>query len=109
MQTLVAVAQWIADNIFAQPAFLIGAIVLIGLLVQRKSVNDVVSGTTKAIIGFLLITLGAGIITAALEVFQPLWSEVFGFGQPNLGEYAGFETFSSDFGSAVALAMTFGF
>jgi PTS system ascorbate-specific IIC component len=109
MQTLIAVTQWIADNIFAQPAFLIGAIVLIGLLVQRKSVNDVVSGTTKAIIGFLLITLGAGIITAALEVFQPLWSEVFGFGQPNLGEYAGFETFSRDFGSAVALAMTFGF
>jgi ascorbate PTS system EIIC component len=109
MSTLSTVATWIASNIFGQPAILVGIIALIGLLVQRKSTSQVVSGTLKTIIGFLLILAGAQIITQALALFQPLWGEVFGFQQQDLGQFMGFNAFNSEFGSAIALSMAFGF
>ena len=109
MTTLFTIAEWLASNIFGQPAILIGIIALIGLLVQRKSASEVVSGTIKAILGFLLILAGAQIITQALGVFQPLWAEVFGFQQQDLGGFLGFGAFNSEFGSAIALSMAFGF
>lgn len=106
---MVAVAQWLANNIFGQPAILIGIIVLLGLVVQGKGFSQTISGTFKAVIGFIIINIGAGAIVAALEVFQPMWAEVFGLQQQALGQFMGFETFSGRLGGAVALIMTFGF
>ncbi|MCG0237705.1 MAG: PTS ascorbate transporter subunit IIC [Bacillota bacterium] len=106
---MVALAQWLANNIFGQPAILIGLIVLIGLLVQKKTASQVATGTLKAVVGFLIINVGAGTIVDALNVFQPMWAEVFGLKQQALGNFMGFEAFSSKYGGAVALIMTFGF
>jgi PTS system ascorbate-specific IIC component len=106
---VVALAQWLANNIFGQPAILIGLIVLVGLLVQKKTASQVISGTLKAIVGFLIINTGAGTIVNALNVFQPMWAEVFGLKQQALANFMGFEAFNSKFGGAVALIMTFGF
>ncbi|HYF94166.1 MAG TPA: PTS ascorbate transporter subunit IIC [Symbiobacteriaceae bacterium] len=104
-----AFAQWLANNIFGQPAILIGFIVLVGLLVQKKNSNQVISGTLKAIVGFLIINIGAGAIVNALNVFQPMWAEVFGLQQQSLTNFMGFDKFNSQYGGAVALIMTFGF
>lgn len=106
---MISVAQWLANNLFGQPAILIGLIVLLGLVVQKKSFSQTVSGTLKAIVGFLIIGIGAGAIVGALLVFQPMWAEVFGLEQQALGQFMGFEAFSGKFGGAVALVMTFGF
>ncbi|MFZ5824286.1 MAG: PTS ascorbate transporter subunit IIC [Bacillota bacterium] len=106
---MVAVAQWLANNLFGQPAILIGLIVMIGLLVQKKTASQVVSGTMKAVVGFLIIGIGAGAIVNALLVFQPMWAEVFGLQQQALSNFMGFEAFNSKYGGAVALIMTFGF
>lgn len=106
---MVAVAQWLANNLFGQPAILIGLIVMIGLLVQKKTSSQVVTGTMKAIVGFLIINIGAGAIVASLLVFQPMWAEVFGLQQQALSNFMGFEAFNSTYGGAVALVMTFGF
>ncbi len=62
---------WIATNIFGQAAILLGFIVLLGLLLQKKSTSQVISGTFKAVIGFLIISAGAAVITNALTVFEP--------------------------------------
>ena len=67
------------------------------------------SSTIKAMIGLLIINIGAGTITTALNVFQPMWAEVFGLGEQKLGEYQGFDTFNNEYGGAIALAMTIGF
>src|SRR5690625_751753 len=67
------------------------------------------SGTFKAIIGFLIINAGAGVITGALEVFEPLWAEVFNLEGETFSNFMGQEAFNSQFGSAVTLAMTLGF
>src|SRR5699024_12499618 len=67
------------------------------------------SGTFKEIIGFLIITLGADIISNALSVFEPLWAEVFNLESESFSGYMGKEEFNGRFGSAVALAMAIGF
>ena len=100
---------WIATNIFGTPAILLGFIVLLGLLLQKKSTSQVISGTFKAIIGFLIIGAGADVIVGALTVFEPMWQEVFGLEASSLGQFMGQEAFNSQFGSAVTLAMFVGF
>ncbi|WP_096186751.1 PTS ascorbate transporter subunit IIC [Evansella halocellulosilytica] len=101
--------QWIADNIFGEPAILLGLIVLLGLLLQKKNLNKLLSGTLKAIIGFLIIGAGADIIVDALLVFEPMWQEVFNLDGPSLGEFMGQESFNAQYGGAVTLAMAIGF
>ncbi|MFC4619067.1 PTS ascorbate transporter subunit IIC [Camelliibacillus cellulosilyticus] len=103
------VIKWMANNLFGTPAILLGLIVLIGLLVQKKSVNQIVSGTFKAIIGFLIISAGSDVITGALTVFEPMWKEVFNLKTSSLGHFIGQDAFNSKYGSAVTLAMTLGF
>lgn len=100
---------WIATNIFGQAAILLGFIVLLGLLLQKKTASQTISGTFKTIIGFLIIGAGSGVIVNALTVFEPLWKEVFNLSAEPLGDFMGQEAFNAKFGSAVALAMTLGF
>ncbi|KEQ21742.1 PTS ascorbate transporter subunit IIC [Paenibacillus tyrfis] len=100
---------WIATNVFGTPAILLGFIVLVGLLLQKKTTSQVISGTFKAVIGFLIIGAGAGVIVNALNVFEPMWKEVFGLQAESLGQFMGQQTFNSKFGSAVTLAMFIGF
>ncbi|QTN00651.1 PTS ascorbate transporter subunit IIC [Sediminibacillus dalangtanensis] len=103
------VIYWIADNVFGTPAILLGFIVLVGLLLQDKTASQRVSGTFKAIIGFLIISAGSDIIVSALTVFEPLWKEVFNLSEQPLGEFMGQNAFNAEYGSAVTLAMTIGF
>ncbi|MCP8617335.1 PTS ascorbate transporter subunit IIC [Salirhabdus salicampi] len=101
--------KWMATNIFGEPAVLLGFIVLLGLVLQKKTINQTMSGTFKAIIGFLIIGVGAGVIVDALLIFQPMWAEVFNLEQEELGSFLGQGEFNAKYGSAITLAMTLGF
>jgi ascorbate PTS system EIIC component len=103
------IIKWVATNVFGTPAILLGFIVFLGLLLQKKNTSQLVSGTFKAIIGFLIIGAGAGVIVNALMVFEPMWKEVFNLQGESLGEFMGQESFNAKYGSAVTLAMTLGF
>ncbi|MDU0331267.1 PTS ascorbate transporter subunit IIC [Paenibacillus sp. 3LSP] len=100
---------WISNNIFGTPAILLGFIVLLGLLLQKKSTSQVISGTFKAVIGFLIISAGSGVIVGALNVFEPMWKEVFGLESESLSNFLGQETFNAQFGGSVTMAMLLGF
>jgi PTS system ascorbate-specific IIC component len=103
------IVVWLATNVFGTPAILLGFIVLLGLLLQKKNSSQIISGTFKAIIGFLIIGAGAGVIVNALLVFEPMWKEVFNLEADPLGQFMGQEGFGAKYGSAVTLAMTLGF
>jgi ascorbate PTS system EIIC component len=103
------IIKWVATNVFGTPAILLGFIVFLGLLLQKKNTSQLVSGTFKAIIGFLIIGAGAGVIVNALMVFEPMWKEVFNLQGESLGDFMGQEKFNAKYGSAVTLAMTLGF
>ena len=72
MDVLSSITQWIADNIFSQPAFLIGLIALVGLIAQRTSFSKTVLGTLKAAVGFLILSEGANIVVGALLGLVPM-------------------------------------
>lgn len=101
--------QWLANNVFGTPAILLGFIVCLGLLIQRKEANQVIAGTFKAVIGFLIIGAGADVIVGSLNVFQPMWKEVFNLKEEALGSFTGFDAFNGEYGGAVTLALTLGF
>lgn len=66
MNVLVSIAQFLVNEILSVPAFLIGIITAIGLIALRRSAGQVVGGALKAVLGFLLIGAGAGLVTGSL-------------------------------------------
>ena len=60
-------------NILSTPAILVGLISLFGLILQKKPVEDVVKGTVKTIVGFLVLTAGSSFLqTGSLNDFGVL-------------------------------------
>ena len=78
------------------PAFVLGLIALVGLVVQRKPAGEVLTGTVKTILGLLIMTVGIGALINALIPIQGM----FQVGIPA----AGFETFVT-FDEAVVSAV----
>lgn len=64
---------------FGVPSILVGLIAMIGLLLQKKSASDVIKGTIKTIMGFLILGGGAGIVVGALTSFSSMFQQGFGF------------------------------
>jgi PTS system ascorbate-specific IIC component len=108
MNVLVSIATWFATNIVSQPALLIGIIALVGLVAQRKPFSDVVTGTVKTAVGFLILSKGADIVVGAILALVPILQGAFGFQAAALGG-ASLDTFVKTYGGYASLIMTFGF
>jgi PTS system ascorbate-specific IIC component len=108
MEVISSITQWIADNLFSQPAFLIGLIALVGLIAQRASFSNTVLGTLKTAVGFLILVEGSNIVVAALLGLVPLLEGAFGFKAAALGG-ARLDEFIAEYGGYASLIMTFGF
>ncbi|WP_077611266.1 PTS ascorbate transporter subunit IIC [Clostridium sp. Marseille-P2415] len=60
MEILMKIWSYFAVNVLQQPAFMIGLIVMVGYLLLGKPWYDVLSGVIKAIVGYLILTVGSG-------------------------------------------------
>jgi PTS system ascorbate-specific IIC component len=111
METVIKITQFIADNIFSQPALLIGLIAMIGLMVQGKSSSDVIKGGVKTVVGFLIIVKGSDIVVDALLKFTPILQAAFGMKASLFDAFAGagLGNLTAKYGGVAALIMTFGF
>ena len=65
------------NDVLGTPAILVGSFSSIGLLLQKKSLSEIVSGTLKTIMGFLILTIGADVISRTLTVFSALFEHAF--------------------------------
>ncbi|OCN05804.1 PTS ascorbate transporter subunit IIC [Erysipelotrichaceae bacterium MTC7] len=73
-----SVLQIVLD-ILSTPAILVGLMALLGLILQKKPVEDVVKGTVKTIVGFLVLSAGASFLqTGSLNDFGTLFNYAFG-------------------------------
>ncbi|WP_026883436.1 PTS sugar transporter subunit IIC [Clostridium akagii] len=72
------VVNFIVQNILTQASITIALIALLGLALQRKSAGDVISGTFKTLLGFLVLSAGSGIIVLSLTYFGKIFSKGFG-------------------------------
>jgi len=52
---IVDILVWIGQNILGQPVILLGLIALIGLLLQKKPIDELIIGTTKVMIGVAMM------------------------------------------------------
>jgi len=52
------------------PAFILGLIALVGLLIQKKPASEVIVGTIKTILGLLIMGVGIGALINALIPIQ---------------------------------------
>ena len=64
-------------SFLSTPAVLLGLVAMIGLLAQKKKGTEVLTGTFKTIIGFLVFSAGGSIMTSALQNFNTLFQTGF--------------------------------
>ncbi|MBT1280156.1 PTS sugar transporter subunit IIC [Thermoanaerobacter sp. CM-CNRG TB177] len=72
-----AIVNFIIKNILTQAPITIALISLIGLILQRKQVGEVISGTFKTLLGFLVLSAGSGIIVESLTYFGKIFTKGF--------------------------------
>jgi len=108
MQAWLDILVWIANNIIGQPPILLGIIAFIGLVLQRKPIEDIISGTIKVMIGLILMILGATIFVEAVLGYQAAIAGAFGVSPPQAPEVT-LDAFMEQYGSYAALIMTIGF
>ncbi|MCR4397456.1 MAG: PTS ascorbate transporter subunit IIC [Firmicutes bacterium] len=70
--------DFIVNEVLSKPAIVIGLVALVGLLAQKKNVAQVVTGTVKTTLGFLILGSGAGILVNALLPLGDLLKCVIG-------------------------------
>ncbi|NPV44111.1 MAG: PTS ascorbate transporter subunit IIC [Firmicutes bacterium] len=68
---------FLMNDILSQPAVLVGIIALIGLVAQKKPSSEIITGTLKTIMGFLILIGGAGIVVGALNNFGAMFQKGF--------------------------------
>ncbi|AYG55618.1 PTS ascorbate transporter subunit IIC [Staphylococcus pseudintermedius] len=95
-------------DVLSQPAILVALIAFIGLVVQKKPVSVVTSGTIKTILGFLVLSAGAGVIVQSLEPFGKIFQHAFGVQGVVPNNEAIISIALEKYGTTAALIMVFG-
>lgn len=71
------IVNFIINNILTQAAVTIALIAMLGLLLQKKSFGQVISGTLKTLLGFQVLSAGSGIIVGSLTYFGEIFQKGF--------------------------------
>lgn len=95
-------------DIVKAPAILVALIALLGLLLQRKPTSDVVKGTLKTFVGFLVLTGGAGVVVNSLEPFGAMFQQAFNVQGVVPNNEAIVSLALVEYGTTTALIMFFG-
>ena len=101
------VGSFVLNNILRNAAVLLGLIAMLGLLLQRKSLADVVKGSLMAAFGMVILTQGVGILVG---IILPINAAV----QSGMGLAADAAAappdaaFTAEYGGIVGISMFFG-
>ncbi|RWZ51328.1 PTS ascorbate transporter subunit IIC [Halobacillus fulvus] len=98
----------IMNDILGTPAILVGLFALIGLLAQKKNSSDVVSGTLKTVMGFVILGAGANVIVQTLGQFSSMFDEAFAVSGVIPNNEAIVALAQTSFGTETAMIMLFG-
>lgn len=95
-------------DILKVPAVLVGIIALIGLVAQKKNFSDVVKGTVKTILGFLVLAGGATVLVGSLNPLGGMFEHAFNIQGIIPNNEAIVSIAMEKFGAPTALIMAFG-
>lgn len=96
-------------SLLSNAGILVGIISMIGLILQRKSADEVFKGTTKTIIGFMIFNIGSSAISGTLGNFNKLFQTGFGIEGVVTQVEAATALAQDKFGTIVAIVMIIGF
>ncbi len=100
------------DAIMAQcrnTALIMGVIALVGLLLQKKSATQVVSGTLKTVIGFMVFNIGSNAMSAVVTTFTELFNLAFGIEGVTTQVEVATALALNEYGTQVAIVFVLGF
>jgi PTS system ascorbate-specific IIC component len=100
--------QLIMNDILGTPAILVGLFALIGLFLQKKGIADVISGTLKTIMGFIILGAGATVLVGALDLFGQMFEQAFNIKGIIPNNEAIVALAQEAFGAETAMIMVFG-
>jgi PTS system ascorbate-specific IIC component len=95
-------------DIIGNPSILIGFFALIGLILQKKTISEVISGTLKTIMGFIMLGAGANIIVGSLDIFGKMFHLAFHITGVIPSNEAVVSIAQKTFGLQMAFIMVFG-
>lgn len=72
-----AILQFIVFDVLGQSSLLVGMMSAIGLILQKKNPTQIITGTLKTIVGFLIFGVGSSAASGALNSFQTLFTTGF--------------------------------
>lgn len=96
------------NDLLGTPEILVGLFAFIGLMIQRKAASDVVSGTLKTILGFVILGAGAAVITGSLDQFSAMFNQAFNVDGVIPNNEAIVAVAQDAFGAETAMIMLFG-
>nr|WP_294467146.1 PTS ascorbate transporter subunit IIC [uncultured Sellimonas sp.] len=113
MNILMNIWSYFATNVLQQPAFMIGLIVMIGYILLKKPWYDVLAGVIKAIVGYLILTVGSSGLTNNFRPVLVGLRDVFNIDAMVIDPYFGQnavtagvdEVFGKGFGDAMILLL----
>ena len=96
-------------NILSTPAILVGLLALVGLALQEKPIEEIVMGTIKTIVGFLVLSAGAAYLqSGSLLAFGELFNYAFNMQGVVPNNEAVVSMALTQFGQASAIIMCIG-
>ncbi|RKD75886.1 PTS system IIC component (L-Asc family) [Sinobaca qinghaiensis] len=98
----------IMNDLLGTPELLVGMFAFLGLLLQRKAIADVVSGTLKTVLGFVILGAGATVIIGSLDQFSQMFNHAFNVDGVIPNNEAIVAVAQDAFGTETAMIMLFG-
>ena len=71
------IINFIINNILTQAGITLALIALLGLVLQKKSFGNCLSGSLKTLLGFMVLSAGSAIIVGSLTYFGKIFTEGF--------------------------------
>lgn len=98
--------QFITDHILKNPPILLALIAMLGLIIQRKNLSDILKGGLTAAFGMMILNQGVNLLINAIVPINTIFSKTLSQGA--IGEGLNDVSFSQLYGGEVGLAMFIG-
>lgn len=107
MAALNGIVNFITTYIFNQPFILLSLVAMVGLILQKKPIQDVITGSLKTGIGYLILSQGTSILAGIVMPIADILNKIFHVeaSASGIGQVA----FEADWASSIALIMVVGF
>lgn len=103
------IIDFIINQILREPALFLGIIAALGLIMQKKSVSDIISGTFKTIIGVVILTQGTNILVNSILPLSDAFNALYNIPAEGKLNPIGSDNFINTYGSQIGLAMLLAF